>query len=732
MKIGFNFGAITKNDTFKISSSTKDYCKMIKKCIIDENFKKIIDSVEKDNHEIFVFAPTPLEFDDKLKIKIKKRLIKKLETAGMDISKVALVSDDDLVNAYRRNHIDIAIETDQNKIDDIKNTEAIYYDDTKVIDILLNDIFENIDKSRQPSVPRIEPQGMPSQDKLYLSDYSIGDIRWADEEMSPYDRLVSSNFDWKDEIAMEYFGRKYTHDDFIKHIDMVANGLAAKGIKKGMKVPALFVNTPESLFTFYALMKLKVTFVPLSPLIKPSLSLVDLKPKLDEVIKYNKENGFDNTYIFISDILCERLRSGFSEDINVVSLDVTDSMPWYMKLPFKALARFKMGIKPVKYSDKTSSFKKFVDPNAEELDIDTSFDNSYAAVQLYTGGTIKPKAVKLSEGSIDAATRQFSNDRFDFKRGDKMAAFMPLNHSFGLIIGTHVAATLGVNLDLIMKIDFKKIHKYFLKDRVNIFGGIPTMFPAIRESKELQDADLSNVKYILSGGSKLDPSERQKNKEFFESHNSNAEVKDGYGQTEAAGGFMFDGIPNIGLDAMLVEPGTTNEVGYETVGELCVAGKQVMLGYEEDELNEGVLVTHPDGKVWLHTGDGFVIHKDGKFEYIDRLDRMIKINGEQVVLSDLEEVINKLPFVQKSVVVKRTDSVRGFATVAYIKLEEGYTWNEEIANAINELYVSKFPKYAIPKTTDVLDKFPVTAVGKVDFKVLEKMAVEKIEEVKIR
>ena len=382
----------------------------------------------------------------------------------MDISKVSLVSEDDLVNAYRRSHIDIAIETDKDKIDNITDTDAIYYSDEKVIDILLNDIFENIEKNRQPSSPIKEAQDTPSIDKLWMSDYSVGDLRWSNEVMSPYDRLVSSNYDWKDEIAIEYFGKKFTYDEFIKNIDMVANSLAAKGIKKGMKVPVLFVNTPESLFTFYALLKLKATIVPLSPLIKPQLASVDLKPKLDRLMEYNKENGFDNTYLFISDILCERLRNGFSEDINVVSLDVTDSMPWYMKAPFKAIARYKMGIKPVNYSYKTTSFSKLVNSKDKEVDIDTSFDNSYAAVQLYTGGTIRPKGVKLSEGSLDAAARQFYNDRFDFKRGDKMAAFMPLNHSFGLIIGTHVAATLGVNLDLIMKIDFKKIHKYFLKD----------------------------------------------------------------------------------------------------------------------------------------------------------------------------------------------------------------------------------------------------------------------------
>jgi len=309
---------------------------------------------------------------------------------------------------------------------------------------------------------------------------------------------------------------------------------------------------------------------------------------------------------------------------------------------------------------------------------------------------------------------------------------MPLNHSFGLIIGTHVAATLGVNLDIIMKIDFKRLDKLFLKDKVNIFGGIPNMFPAIRNNEKMKNADLSHVKYVLSGGSKIDDTEKSNTNEFFKDHNSKAETRDGYGLTETAGGIIYNGVPNMNTVAKIVQPSTINEIDYEQLGELCLFGPQIMRGYDDNQFNDNALKKHEDGNVWLHTGDSAIIHKNGLIEVVGRLDRMIKVNGEQVILDKLEEEINTLPFVEKSVVVKRPDEKRGDVPVAFIKLKPNYIWNKDIENAIDLFYEKRLTAFSRPRKTDAIDEFPLTNVGKIDFKALEKVAIEQNTEMKTR
>ena len=729
MKIGFNYNSIAKLNNNSLVKNPNDYLKMIKKVEISDNIKKIFKSLVDDNHEVFIFTPSPVELPEKLKVKMKKRLVKRLKREGLDFSKLAIVDESEMVEVAKRNHIDIAIDNNQEVVNKLNEfTDAINFSNDKTVSSLYSEIIENIDKNRQSVIDyNSKPQGLPSEDQLWMKHYRVGDLKWSKDNMSPYDRLYTSNIDWKDEISMEFFGKKFTYGDFFKEVDELCNKMLSNGIGRGVRVPIVFVNTPESIITLYALYKAKATIVPIFPL----STVEDFKNKIESINRQNKEDGFDCNCMFMSDLVCGRFKDVIPSDTKVVVLPITNSMPKPLGFAFNKIVMPKMGIKKIEFNDQFISYNNYEGKdNVDYSDLDTSFDNDYTAVQLYTGGTIKPKGVMLSEGNIDTASKQFFNDRFAFRRGDKIAAFMPLNHSFGLIIGTHVAATLGVDLDLIMKINFKRLDKLFLKDKVNLFGGIPNMFPAIRNNKHMKDADLSHVKYILSGGAPIDETEKKRTNEFFEAHNSKAEIHDGYGQTESSGGIIYDGVPNIGTNVKIVEPGTTNEIGYEQLGELCMTGPQIMRGYDEEELTANALKEHADGKIWLHTGDSAIIHNDGKVEIIGRLDRMIKVNGEQVILDKLEEEINSLPFIEKSAVVKRPDDIRGYVPVAFITLKQGYTWNQEIENAMNSFYEQKLTGYARPRKTEVLEELPVTAVGKVNIKELEKMAIEQLEKAK--
>jgi len=732
VRIGINLNALSKSTSFKTVTTASEYKRAIKKVVISDEFKRIMDEVLTEDHEVFVFAPTPVELSDDIKKALKKKIIKKLKAKGIDISKVAIVDEDDMALAYKRNRIVVALD-DSESIEETNDiTDVVVADESKTADMLIDELIENIDANRKAlSDMKTTEGGLPSEERLWDQYYSVGDLKWSGEEMSPYDRLIQSNIDWKDEVALEFFGFKYTYEHFFREIDRVADHLIAKGIKKGMKVPFIFANTPEAMFTLYALFKIKATIVPLSPLIKEPE--IELKPKLEVIEKQNKENGFPQTYFFITDALYGKMKSGIPDEYTTVVEPLTNSMPKPVGAVMNMVLRLKKAMSPVKYSEKVISYNDFVKGDVPHYEGDTSFDNNYNAVQLYTGGSIRPKAVILSEGNVDATARQFYNDRFDFRRDDKIAAFMPLHHSFGLIIGTHVATTLGVTLDLIPKINFNKIYSYFLKDKVNIFGGIPNMFPSIVNDKKLENADLSHVKYILSGGSKLKQAVREMIDNFFAEHNSNAKVRDGYGQTETAGGIIYDGVPNIGTDVMVIDVDTQEELGYEQKGELCLSGPQVMRYYDEKELNDAVFFEDKNGKVWIRTGDVAIIHSDGKVEYKDRRGSMIKINGEQVILSDFDEIFNALPFVEDCVVVGVPHEQKDHATYAYIKLIPGVSYTDEIEAELQKCAERCIPiRNQRPIRFEILPEFPKTAAGKNDIKTLQKLAAEKMELSKTR
>lgn len=753
MKIGFNLEAIIKDKNYVLVKDKERYKQISSKIRLSNEALNVLTSLQQRNHELFIFSPISMDLTLEEKTKIKGIIKSKLAKKGIVQPKITLVAEDDMANAYQRNHIDIVVDNDEKTIEEAKKFTDVVSADK--VDILTG-ILLDIEKNREAVLTYDKAlSGLPSEDQLWLKEYRMGDYKWNNEEMSPYDRLISSNVDWLDEVAMEFnpiadylpdnfpngiFTKKFTYKQLIDEVNVLADKMEKVGIKKGVRVPVVLANNPEAFILLYALFKLKATVVPIFVLDKPEA----FKTKIDKINAQNALDGITDKFLFASDLVLGNLQSVIPEDEKVVSIPLVNCMPLPLRIAFEHVVLPKLGVKPIKYNENVVTYNDFLGVPREKINISEKeyqeyvktikkeYDNEYTAVQLYTGGTINAKGVNLSEASIDSAAKQFYNDRFDFRRGDKISAFMPLNHSFGLIIGTHVALSLGVNLDVIAKINFGKIYRYFLKDKINIFGGIPTMFPAIVQNEKFNGQDLSHVKYLLSGGSKIDGQNQKDAKDFFESHNSNAEVHDGYGQTESAGGIIYDGIPNMKTIMKIVEPDTTNELGYNEIGELCLNGPQIMRGYDDEELTAQVFKTHGDGKVWLHTGDLGMIDRNGKFHYMDRIDRMIKVNGEQVFLNQIEEVVDTLPFVEQCAAVKRPDDIRGYVPVVFIKLKPNYSWNDELENALNDLYKANFNSASKPRATEVVNELPRTNVGKINFKALESVATEKSQLKKLR
>ena len=753
MNIGFNLEAITKNRTYALVKDKEVYKKMAKQIKLTDEALNVLTMLKQKDHEVFMFSPISIDLTLDEKTKIKDIIKAKLAKQGINNAKVALIKKDEMSKSYQRNHIDIVVDNDDKTIEE--SSEFTDVVPAHKIDMLTG-ILLDIEKNREAILSYdSKPTNLPSEDKLWLKEYRVGDYKWNDEKMSPYDRLVVSNVDWLDEVAMEFnpvadylpdsfpsgiFTKKFTYKQLMDEINVLANQMEKAGIKKGVKVPVMLANTPEAFITLYALFKVKATVVPIFVLDKPEA----FKAKIDKINKENASNGITNKYLFASDLVLGKLQSVIPEDEKVVSIPLVNSMSAPLRVAFENVVMPKLGVKPITYSENVVTYNDYLGIPREKINIPEKeyhdyvknikkeYENDYTAVQLYTGGTINVKGVKLSEESIDSAAKQFYNDRFDFRRGDKISAFMPLNHSFGLIIGTHVALSLGVNLDVIAKINFEKIYRYFLKDKINIFGGIPNMFPSIVQNEKFNGQDLSYVKYLLSGGSKIDGQIQKDSKEFFESHNSTAEVHDGYGQTESAGGIIYDGVPNMQTTMKIVEPDTTVELGYNQIGELCMNGPQIMQGYDDENLTAQVFKKHDDGQVWLHTGDLGMIDENGKFHYVDRMDRMIKVNGEQVFLNQIEEIVNTLPFVEQSAAVKRPDDIRGYVPVVFIKLKPNFSWSEELENELNKVYKERFNSSSKPRATEVVSELPLTNVGKINFKALESVAAEKHQLKKVR
>jgi long-subunit acyl-CoA synthetase (AMP-forming) len=104
----------------------------------------------------------------------------------------------------------------------------------------------------------------------------------------------------------------------------------------------------------------------------------------------------------------------------------------------------------------------------------------------------------------------------------------------------------------------------------------------------------------------------------------------------------------------IFKPGTTEELGYNTSGEICVTGPGVMLGYDNPEATAKALMVHEDGKTWLHMGDTGYMDEDGYIYITGRLKSVIVLeNGKNVFPEEIEEYLANIPEIGECVALGR-------------------------------------------------------------------------------
>lgn len=112
-------------------------------------------------------------------------------------------------------------------------------------------------------------------------------------------------------------------------------------------------------------------------------------------------------------------------------------------------------------------------------------------------------------------------------------------------------------------------------------------------------------------------------------------------------------VPNT--EAQIIDVNTKRPVGVNQRGELLVRGPQVMLGYlKNDEANSQAFAPDMhDEHRFFKSGDIASFDQDGYITLHDRVKDIIKYNGYQVAASEIETIVNSLPFVLESAVVAK-------------------------------------------------------------------------------
>lgn len=537
-------------------------------------------------------------------------------------------------------------------------------------------------------------------------------------------------------VAYEFQGKETTYKEFIARIELTAKALLSMGIKKGDRVTVCMPNTPQGVDMFYACNRIGAIANMIHPLSAPGEIAFYLNFSHSKLIL-----TVDMFYYKVAETLPE-----LKEPCKIIVARIQDELPPVLKVGY-ALTKARKIKNPPARSDNYIWWNDFIARGRaykEKLPRDLGRYDEGCAI-LYSGGTTgTTKGILLSNLNFNALALQTiaASGYYPNISGMKMLSVMPLFHGFGLGIGIHTALVGGATCILVPQFNVKIYADLLMKKKPNLIPGVPTLFEALLRAEKLENADLSFLRGVFSGGDSLSIELKKKVDAFLTAHNSPVQIREGYGTTECVTASCLTpfnmyregsiGIPFPDTYYKIVKPGTTEEVAPNMDGEICISGPTVMLGYVDNpEETADTLRRHADGRIWLHTGDLGFMDRDGFVYFRQRIKRMIITSGYNVYPSQIENIIDSHEKVLLSCVVGVKDPYKMQKIKAFVVPKPDVEPSDALKEELMTYLRSKIAKYSMPYDIEFRTELPKTLVGKVAYRVLEEEANE-LEEARLK
>jgi long-chain acyl-CoA synthetase len=347
-----------------------------------------------------------------------------------------------------------------------------------------------------------------------------------------------------------------------------------------------------------------------------------------------------------------------------------------------------------------------------------SRDAGDLAALMYTGGTTgKAKGVMLSHGGL----WRVAKDAYDMshQEGKNRALVpVPLSHAYGLIVSVAAMHMVEPQQAVLMRwFEPEAFLKLAAEQHVEYGSVVPSMIQLLL-AEPLESHPLPDLSYLTCGAAPLG----RETLAEFERRMPGVQVLEGYGLTETSAVTTFNppgrrrigsvGLPLPGYSITIRDSsGEAMEMG--DVGEICVSGESLMLGYwgEQEPDPEGTALVGGE----LRTGDIGCVDDDGYLYIVDRKKDLIIRGGFNVFPRDVEDALNQHPDVVISGVVGRPDPRVGEEVVAFVQLRQGGT---ATAEDLIEWARDRVGRVKYPREVRFVDSVPVTSVLKLDRKAL--------------
>ena len=360
------------------------------------------------------------------------------------------------------------------------------------------------------------------------------------------------------------------------------------------------------------------------------------------------------------------------------------------------------------------------------------------ALMLYTSGTTgNPKGVMLKFDNILINVEGL--DKYNmFVQEDIVLALLPMHHIFPLLGSGVIPLAKGATIVFLKEMSSQAMVDAFQKYKVTMMIGVPRLWEMLHQKimekinaskvtkgifklaekinnisfsrkifKKVHDNFGGNLRFFVSGGSKLDPKIAR---DFL---TLGIKICEGYGMTETAPMISFTPLNEIMPgSAGKILPGI--EVKIADDGEIIARGRNVMKGYYKRPEATAETIDR-DG--WIHTGDLGEIKNDYLYVTGRKKEMIVLSNGKNINPIEIEQwIMGKTNLIQEIVVAEIDSVLTAVIYPNFQKISEEKVTNikETLKWGVIDSYNGKAPNYKkILDIRIVQEEMPKTKIGKI-------------------